>query len=327
MTNSTRAALLGIVTLGVAAIVVHLFLPGGLPALLAKVLPSPSAPAVAPAAPAAPVAPPPVTTAAAGANDLRSAERAYDLGDFDHAIDFFVAARADADREYRDRAASGLQKAVLAWALTFNAPLPSPLPDDPDAEIARRHAAAEKDPNERAWYDLTLYVAAVAPGPKLRYLAQQALGAAMPGGPVETRLNEVLAVGGKRGYLLRDALQQQGLLAPRDPAADDGRPAPVRKPAKALSPPAGNFTEATKAKLAKGAEFEEKGTAEYDQTGPENPQRQAHRKAAYNFLKQARDIYEAAQEENPNSPDLDRHLHAVMEMLSPLRKEMGIGDH
>jgi hypothetical protein len=93
-----------------------------------------------------------------------------------------------------------------------------------------------------------------------------------------------------------------------------------------ITPPAGNFKPETKAKLSQAVELEKKGTLEYDQSGPDNVNRKEHRKAALDYLKQARDIYEAAQEEDSDNSSLDRRMHDVLEMISHLRKEMNLGD-
>jgi hypothetical protein len=301
---------------------VHLFLPGGLPRVIDKLTsssPEPKKPA--PETPAAPPAP------VSGDAEVREAERAYDAGDFSKATDLFVAARADTSAVLHDRAVRGLYKSVLAWALTKNAPLPNPIPADPEGEVATRQAAADRTPSERAWYDVLIYAAGVGATRKLPSLAHEAIQCATSGGPVMTKLNEVLAGGGPRAMVLREAMDAERLLDPADPYGDPtARGAGKRAPASASLPPAGNFKPQTKLKLAQAVDLERQGTVEYGKTGPENPDRKSHRKKAYDLLKQARDIYEAAQEEDPLSKELDRHLHTVMEMLSPLHKEMALGD-
>jgi len=227
-----------------------------------------------------------------------------------------------------DRAVRGLYKSVLAWALTKNAPLPSPIPEDAEGEVALRQAAADKTPSERAWYDVLVYAAGVGATRKLPSLAHEAIQCAALGGPVMAKLNDVLASGGPRAMVLREAMDAERLLDPADPFADPASPhATAKRPAVTTSlPPAGNFKPETKLKLAQAVDFERRGKIEYDKTGPENADRKAHRKAAYDLLKQARDIYVAAQEEDPLSRELDRHIHTVMEMISPLHKEMALGD-
>jgi hypothetical protein len=324
MTTAAKSAVLVFVTILVAGFMVHLFLPGGLPRVLDKL--TASAPEPKKAAPAAPVTAAPA--APSGDAEVRDAEHAYDSGDFSRAIDLFVAARADTTAVLHDRAVRGLYKSALAWALTRDARLPSPIPDDPEGEVAIRQAAADKTPSERAWYDVLMYAAGVGATRKLPSLAHEAIQCATSGGPVMTKLNDVLAAGGPRTSVLREAMDSERLLDPADPYGDPASPhtAAKRAPASASLPPSGNFKPETKLKLAQAVDFERQGTAEYEKTGPENPDRKAHRKKAYDLLKKARDIYEAAQEEDPLSKELDRHLHAVMEMLSPLHKEMALGD-
>lgn len=315
-----------VATVGVSAGAVHAFFPGGLPAVYERFAARESA--AKPAPPPAPAAPP-AEGQALGETELRDAERAYDAGDFARSVELFVAARADSGPALRDRITRGLQKAILAWALTSNVEPPSPLPDDPDGEVARRQAAADAAPGEQAWFDVTMYAAGCGSSRKLPYLAQQALACAVGGGPVEQRLKLVLARGGPRANILRDAMSEMGLLEPVDPVAAAERPKTAgTKPAAktSIATPGGAFKPATKTKLAKAVELERKGTAEYELSGPDNAQRKQHRKAAVELLKQARDIYQEAQEEDPDSPDLGSRLRTVMEMISHLHKEMSLGE-
>jgi hypothetical protein len=117
------------------------------------------------------------------------------------------------------------------------------------------------------------------------------------------------------------------MLDPSDPYADatPGRPG-KRGPATVALPPSGNFKPEMKKRLAEAVDLERRAKIEFDQTGPDNPQRKAHRKAAYDLLKQARDIFNDAYEEDSHSKELDRHIHDVMEMMSALHKEMAVGD-
>ena len=323
MKTPTKILLLALVTIAVVLAMVHAFFPGGLPRLIDRF----SAPNTAPAAQPAP-APTVTVPSPTGATELRQAETAYDAGDFGRAVDFYAVARADADPDVRSRATRGLQKAILAWALTLDVPLPTPLPDDPDADVALRQAKADKSPSEKAWYDLTIYAAGCGSARKLPFLTRQAIDWAQPGGPVEKRLTSVLATSGSRAGMLRAAMQAQGFLGPVDPVAAAEKPHPAaRSPARTkLVPPSGSFTPATKSKLSDAVEFETEGAREYDLSGPDNADRKLHRKASLRLLIQARDIYEIALEEDPNSVALDRRMHDVMEMISHLRKEMNLGD-
>jgi hypothetical protein len=324
MKTSHKAALLAVATLGVATGMVHLFLPGGLPALFAK---APTPPSSTPDAASA------ASTARPGPEEgpeteLRTAERAYDAGEFSRAVDLFVIARADNTGDARLRATKGLQKAALAWALTAGALPASPAPENPDDEVARRQAEVEANPSERGWYDLTLLAAGCGLARKLPYFAEQAVRCAQSGGPVETRLSKELEKSGPRGSLLRDAMVAQGFLAPVDPVAAAAVPHPAAaKPATSpLSPPSGVFKPQTRVKLSQAVELERQGTAEFDLTGPDEPKRREHRKAAIDCLVKARNIYQEAEEEDPGSVELSRRLRAVMEMISHLHKESVLGD-
>jgi len=332
MKTSVKLFLLCVATLGVAGGTVHLFLPGGLPAAIEKALASRAAkPTPVPPQPAAERAAPPT-----GESELKTAERAFDAGDFARAVDAFLAARADADPDYRERAARGLHRSILYWALTVN---PAPLdakPEDSDAEIARRQKQTESAPSEQAWYDLTMYAAACGASRKLPFLAQQAVSTALHDGPVEVRLKKVLDRAGSRTALLRDAMLEEHFLdkEPVDPVASaaaprpDGvdRSKPSTPPKVPISIPIRKFTPATYTKLEQAIDAEKKGVIEYDLSGPDNAERKKHRKAALEYLKQARDIYQAAQAEDETSPSLGRRLQQVMEMISHLNKETNLGD-
>src|SRR5206468_1218645 len=93
-----------------------------------------------------------------------------------------------------------------------------------------------------------------------------------------------------------------------------------------ITVPVGRFKPETKSKLDQAVDLEKKGALEYDLSGPDNPQRKQHRKSALDYLKQARDIYQAAEEEDETSPSLGRRLQQVMEMISHLNKESSLGD-
>src|SRR5439155_1410988 len=113
-------------------------------------------------------------------------------------------------------------------------------------------------------------------------------------------------------------------LVPVDPVGDTEPPRPTARPApkpvaRSTAPiyvPNGNFKPTTKAKLGEAVDLEKRGAFEYELCGPDNPQRKEHRKASLDLLKQARAIYQSAEEEDADSTDLARRLQAVMEMIS-----------
>jgi len=334
MKTPAKIVLLCVATLAVAAGTVHLFLPGGLPAAVEKALASSASKERS--TPSAPARTDESSTPAAGGNELIAAERAFDAGEFSKAVDGFLAARADADADYRARAESGLKKAMLAWALTVNPAPPKELPADVDAEIARRQKEVEATPSEQAWYDLTMFAAGVGAKYKLKTFTRQAIDAALRDGPVETRLRKVLERSGPRAALLKEAMLAGGFLdaEPVDPVAAATKPRPEqgKKPAPftpgkaSITTPVGRFKPETKAKLDQAVDLEKKGALEYDLSGPDNAQRKQHRKAALDYLKEARDIYQAAEDEDENSPSLNARLREVMEMISHLNKESSLGD-
>jgi hypothetical protein len=328
MTHGQKVTSLVFLSIGIVMLMIHLFLPGGLPNALDRLTKSD---ATKKPAPAAPVAKEPDAAAARATDWIKDADKAYDRGDFVRAIDSYLAARADADSDYRDRGARGLPKAVLAWALTVDVPPPDPMPADPDAEIALRQKATEDAPSERAWYDLLTYAAGCGARAKLWYLSERAVGSALHQGPVEKRLRAVLEIAGPRAVPLRDAMRANGFLdtEPVDPyeTAAKPKPAPSNAPAKTrIEVPSGKFSDATKKKLAEAVELETKGTAEYAMTGPDNPARKQHRRPALDLLKKARDIYDAASEEDPNSLMLRDRLQEVRKLILDLQKEMSLGE-
>ena len=327
MTHGQKVTSLVFLSIGIVMLMVHLFLPGGLPSALDRLTrfepekkPAVTAPAEKSPEPA------PVRTT----DWLKDADKAYDAGDFVKAIDSYLAARTDANPEYRDRGARGLQKAVLAWALTTNVAPPDPLPDDVDAEVALRQKKTEESPSERAWFDLLTYAAGCGARGKLWYLAERAVGSALRQGPVETRLRAVLAVAGPRAVHLRDAMRANGFLEsePVDPydVAKQPKPAPVSVAKPRVTVPTGRFSDATKKKLAEAVEYELKGRAEYEQTGPDNPARKQHRRPALDYLKKAREIYDVASEEDPDSLMLRERLTDVRKLILDLQKEMSVGE-
>ena len=112
-------------------------------------------------------------------------------------------------------------------------------------------------------------------------------------------------------FVLRDAMTASLLLQPEDPVATAAKPRPIVVPKSTKTPPSvpgGRFKPATKLELAKAVDLEIKGTAEYELTGPDNADRRTHRKKAVDLLKQAREIYDAALEEDSASSDLERRL-------------------
>jgi hypothetical protein len=327
MTHGQKVTSIVFLAIGIVLLMVHLFLPGGLPNALDRLTRFETAkkPVATETSEKAP------EVAAARTTDwLKDAEKAYDAGDFVKAIDAYLAARTDANPDYRDRGARGLQKSVLAWALTTNVAPPDPMPDDVDAEVALRQKKTEEAPSERAWYDLLTYAAGCGARGKLWYLAERAVGSALRQGPVETRLRAVLEIAGPRASSLREAMRANGFLEsePVDPydVAVKPKPATVSVAKPRVTVPSGKFSEATKKRLAEAVEYEVKGRAEYEQTGPDNPARKQHRRPALDLLKKAREIYDVASEEDPDSLMLRDRLTEVRKLILDLQKEMSIGE-
>ena len=77
--------------------------------------------------------------------------------------------------------------------------------------------------------------------------------------------------------------------------------------------------------LKEAVKLERRGATAYAAAGPDSPNRVENRRTAMECLKSARDIYVAAQAEDPNSKDLDDRLKHVMQMLAQLKKDSGIG--
>lgn len=327
MTHGQKVTALVFLSIGIVGLMVHLFIPGGLPGTLDQLTrPDPAKKTVA----ATPAEKAPEVAAPRATDYLKEAEKAYDAGDFAAAIDSYLAARADSNPDYRDRAVRGLQKAVLAWALTVNVPAPDPMPADVDAEIAMRQKKTEEYPSERTWFDLLTYAAGCGARAKLWYLSERAVGTALPRGPVEARLKSVLEIAGPRASPLREAMRANGFLEtePVDPYAAAVKPKPTAPVVTktSIKVPTGRFSEATKKKLADAVALETKGMAEYEQTGPDNPARKQHRRPALDYFKKAREIYDAASEEDPDSLMLRDRLTEVRKLILDLQKEMSIGE-
>src|SRR5262245_11714240 len=99
MTHGQKVTSLVFLSIGIVMLMVHLFLPGGLPGALDKMtqFEPEKRPAAAPAEKA------PEVAASRTTDWLKDAEKAYDAGDFVKSMDAYLAARADANPDYRDR--------------------------------------------------------------------------------------------------------------------------------------------------------------------------------------------------------------------------------
>jgi hypothetical protein len=307
----------------IAAGVVHLFHPGGLPPLLAKL--ADQIPRTKRLAPPATV-PEPTTHSPDGEEELHAAEKAYDAGDFAEATDLFIAAHAHTTSALRDRALRGLDKAVLAWALTRGAKATASPEPDVDAQLAEQVKAAELQPGEKAWYDALVFAAESGLRPRTKYLAQQAIGCATRGGPVEIRLRAVLPKAGSRAEALQAAMLRHGFLDRIDPRAAEIAALAKQAADEAKGVPVGKFSTEMRAKLLRAVELEKTAEEEYALSGPDVSNRAVHRKAALVALREARDIYQAAEEEDPKSRQVGERLRNVMEMLSHINKERMVGD-
>lgn len=285
---------------------------------------------------------------AAGARaELDYGDEEYDRGSFAAAVTFYGTARVvAADASERDRAEKGLEKALLAEALVSGASLPTGTAGREAAEYDRRLAAAEGHPTEDAWLELAHLAAAAGMRERLPYLVQRALDAAVSGGPVESQILRSAASGRRSAKVIHAALQARGLAAtlppvargghdplpePWDPVADQGgredgpsgiggtgtRGGPGPK-GRALY---GRFTDETKRELARARELEAEGMKEYELAAPDQADRNEHRKRALEHLKEAREIYSAALDEDPKAEAVEYRLREVLHVLAMLKKD------
>lgn len=283
--------------------------------------------------------------------ELSWADRDYDRGDFDGAVSNYGSARvlaANADERYR--AAKGLEKSLLAWAVIRGAPKVGGTPAELDAAYQKQLATAEASQDEKTWIDLVRWTSGAGLRDRLVYVVGQALDRARPGGHVQAVLEDSLLAAGTKRDLLAAAMASRGLgkgapLAAL-PVATASRPAPsaATPPASGIGgtakPPAeesgiggvgqrgvpfGHFTADMRTKLRTAIELERKGTVAYGQAGPDSPNRADNRHTALTCLKEARDIYQAALEQDNDSRDLDERLKDVMRMLAQLKKDEGVG--
>ncbi len=293
-------------------------------------------------APSSAQRPSPATSGNAS-TELAHAEKAYDAGDFGlAATHYMVASAVAANAPDRERADRGLRKSVLGDALVSEARVPD-LPKDADAEYRRRVAEAEARPTEEAFFELLRFAAAARLRTRLPYLAEQSIDLCHPGGPVERQLRAALSKGGQRRSVLRAAIVAMGMdvsdipvapgpvddvmataeLAPRtSPPSPNGIGGTRRRDAI----PHGQFSAAMRAKLQRAIELQRKGAEEYEKSGPDGQDRKAHRKLAHESLREARDIYQEAMDEDPNAMGLESRLTTVMSLLAQVNKDRTIDE-
>lgn len=305
----------------------------------------PPAPAADPGA--APPLPAPVefTTFGPGAaRELTSADRDFDRGEFDGAFATYYACRIlAANAGERERADRGVEKAALAWALVRGAPRVEGRAADLESQWQQKLAAVEASPGEKAWLDLARWAAGAGLRDHLPYVVGQTLDSAHPGGHVQATLEEVAKGAGSKAAWIAGGMSARGLgtggvtpAGARTPAVPPtGVPPYGTKPGtdepsgiggvNSRGIPFGQFTSATREKLRRAIDLQAKGTTAYRQATPDSPNRATNRETAMKCLKEARDIYLAAQTEDSESQGLDERLQETMLMIAQLRKDEGIG--
>lgn len=297
----------------------------------------------APAPAAQPAAQPAQRWGPGAAKQLSWGDRDYDRGDFDGAVANYGASRVLAgDDDERRRATTGLERALLAAALVRGAAAVKGSPSELSAEAAKRISAAEAAPSEKLWLETARWLAGAGEKDRLSYAVGQALDLARPGGFVQAALEDALPTAEHRRDDLAGAMASRGLRE-GTPLASMPVPGPhvmATKRTPAASPPGessgiggvnergipfGKFSTATREKLRKAIQLEKQGTIAYRAATPDSPNRLENRRTALDCLKQARDAYQAALEEDSDCPDLDERLKDVMLMIAQLKKDEGIG--
>lgn len=265
-------------------------------------------------------------------------DRDYDRGDFDGAISNYGSARAlAANPDERRRANQGLERSLLAGALVRGAAKTAGTPAELTAEAMKRVSAAESNPSEKTWLETVRWLAGAGQRERLPYAVGQALDLARPGGFVQGALEDALRTAEHRRDDLIVAMAGRG-LATLPPPSSAGQGTASTKPrnqgaeetsgiggVRDRGIPFGAFSAETREKLKKAARLEREGTIAYRAAGPDSPNRTENRHTAVACLKQVREIYQAALEEDSGSRDLDERLKDVMLMLAQLKKDEGIG--
>lgn len=348
--------LLGLVlALAIVVAVIEVAHPKGVVGLLHALLDfkpvaAPSTPIGTAAAPAAKPAEPAKVEAAYGpgaSQELSWADRDYDRGDFDGAVANYGSSRvlsANADERYR--ANKGLEKSLLAWAIARGAPKVNGTAAELEGTYRKQLAAAEASSDEKLWIDLVRWTAGAGLRDRLPYVVGQALDRARPGGHVQAVLDDSILAAGSKRELLAGAMAARGLgkgvslvdlpVSGGGAHAAAGGSSGIGGTTKTAGEesgiggvntrgvPFGHFTAEMRTKLRAAVEAERKGTIAYRAAGPDSPNRADNRHTAVACLKEARDIYQAALEQDSDSRDLDDRLKEVMQMLAQLRKDEGI---
>lgn len=283
-----------------------------------------------------------VDRTAAAEKQLVNGDASYDAGEFDQAWTAygiaFGAAQTDAQTR---RAATGMERAVLGWALTH---------DPPPADYAGRTARdrfielssrARTERTEDAWLAVAQFAAAADLRTELRGTVSSALDLAVGGGPVEAVLRRSLRDAGPKERSLLTAMKARGLGAGltvsggasmdvadlHHPASDD-EPSGIGGVGTAprVRVPFGAFDAEMRERLREAAEAEAEGLEHFRLSGPDGTDRPAHRREALRLLKQARDVYNDALEMDPDSRDVERRMQTIMRALGQLNKETVAGD-
>ncbi len=338
-----RAVLLSALVLAVVLGTVHLMLPKGLDGLVGK---GGDAEAAVTGPPKSDK--PPVLTAAGkgvlAAREMEKGYAAFDRGDFNDAVTFFVVATSTApDDTKRRRATAELGRALLARAAIRGAP-----PAEP-GQYATLAEDAELSGSEQKWFDALRTAAGGGLKRKLAYAFAQLIDYSVKGGPLEQHV-EALARAESRpaeANRLYAALQAYGLgpeggtrpgsdgpYVRHDPWDDEyeddddtggigsvGNYTPTR-----IRVPFGRFSPSMRKDLERACKLEGEGKREYDLAAPDQPNRGKHRKAALAKLTEARTIYDAALQEDDNSSALQERYSVVIRLIAGLRRDSTAGD-
>ncbi len=282
---------------------------------------------------------------AAADAELRKGDRAYDSGRFNSAVTFYMIAYGAAQTpRQKQRAKRGLHQAVLANALVRGASVPSGSVGAAD-RFRELRTKAESSRTETDWLAAARFAAGAQLTGDVRDTVRSALDAARSGGVVETQLLSSLPHMGAKSRPLRAAMTAVGLGSAftrpgstaslpggngsggtRRGLSDLDGPSGIGGVG-AASMPHGDFSREMTGRLKQAIQWATEGLELYRQAGDtEALNRNELRTKAHKLLKQARDVFNDAQEQDPESGDLDRWMHRVMEGIAQLNKERVFGD-
>lgn len=253
---------------------------------------------------------------------MRQGHGAYDKARFGPAsTNYLLATAAAPDSSARKAAERGLHRALLARYLVEDAR--DTVEGDARAAYRELATAAEDSPTEARWMRAARMAASYGFAPETVHAVEQALMAARRGGVVSTRLTAALTTAGSMREHLLTALRGRGLygsLATGAGTSEDDEPSGIGGVGNARLP-FGSFDAEMRKQLKHAVQLQEAGEFEFELAAPDKDHRERHRRLALGSLQEARDIYSAALDMDPQSKDVEERLGQVTRMIAALRKD------